>query len=442
MSSPDDLAKFTPGPYADGDTIVMGLALLLEAIKADTRDPESNTVIRNVFGYLADGKDEPLSYDKGADRDLTQLLEAVAADARDPESEAMLCDILGYLADGKDEPLSNDDGATGDVNMASGLQLDPEQSSSRNDEKSATYAQGPRIAAANPAEGSAVGTGKRLKWTVDNEGDVGDVDIASHVHLDPQEQGDSRIDEKPAVRAQGPRIAAAGLAKGTAAGTGNPLKRKHMSDEKWAKERDKKWRAQNRKSLKKACENIPLVAGEDQHPSSEPYPEFPKSITLSANEPLMVVDKNGIPMVVDILYECLMRFGYEISVNIKKAADKNTRDSLASLYARRKHTNELHGVFQLVTLWRAIGRNAKTAEAGPTWDVVDSIRKFNNSLKLLKLPRLVLSHLDHCLWQHDQEQHAWQLTMASAKLKEKEVGVHAIKLIHHHEILKNMTKTL
>ncbi|EJD36642.1 hypothetical protein AURDEDRAFT_174323 [Auricularia subglabra TFB-10046 SS5] len=138
-----------------------------------------------------------------------------------------------------------------------------------------------------------------------------------------------------------------------------------MSDEQWVNDNKKKWSVQNRKSLKVACERTVdiealdlslLVTGEDQHHSSKPYPDFPDLKCPNDGQPFMAVDKNGIPAVVVLpswlrpgahgfLYDALMKFGRDISVDIKKAADKNTRDARAS-YTRRAHSAELHGVFQ------------------------------------------------------------------------------------------------
>ena len=49
-----------------------------------------------------------------------------------------------------------------------------------------------------------------------------------------------------------------------------------------------------------------------------------------------------------------MHFGKLVQVSIKKAADRKSRDTLAS-YIRTTFGDELSGVFQLVSLWKPIG---------------------------------------------------------------------------------------
>lgn len=59
-----------------------------------------------------------------------------------------------------------------------------------------------------------------------------------------------------------------------------------------------------------------------------------------------------------------MKFGREVGVEVRKAADKNTRDA-AKAYTRRSYRDELHGVFQLVTIWRALGRKVSSSAVLP-----------------------------------------------------------------------------
>lgn len=55
------------------------------------------------------------------------------------------------------------------------------------------------------------------------------------------------------------------------------------------------------------------------------------------------------------LFQVLMEFGRSAGVGIRKAADRNGRD-VATGYSRQAVDGEVHGAFQLVYVWRAIGR--------------------------------------------------------------------------------------
>lgn len=59
----------------------------------------------------------------------------------------------------------------------------------------------------------------------------------------------------------------------------------------------------------------------------------------------------------EILFELLRGFGSAVGVQVKRdAADKDSRDNLAGYTRLHEAKDELHGVFQLVALWRSISR--------------------------------------------------------------------------------------
>ncbi|KZV77937.1 hypothetical protein EXIGLDRAFT_784545, partial [Exidia glandulosa HHB12029] len=141
----------------------------------------------------------------------------------------------------------------------------------------------------------------------------------------------------------------------------------------------------------------------------------------------VALDKNNIPFLIvcnswiglkahENLLRILTQFGHTAKVKVRDdPADKNTRDDPAS-YTRRKFHKEVHGVFQLVSIWRALGRS-KT-EPGPSTDVFKTVENLNASISLLRDLRIVTQRIDNFIMQLDPTQHA-ALTQANDDLRQK-----------------------
>lgn len=134
---------------------------------------------------------------------------------------------------------------------------------------------------------------------------------------------------------------------------------------------------------------VSLVSEDQQFRSKRNVPKFePQHVTAwSGDKPRLAVDEKGVPVVLcvpnwlrkqahvsfsrrhldagmtevltlkDILFNLLREFGVAVGVQVKaNAADKASRDKLAGYTRLHEASDELHGVFQLVALWRSMSR--------------------------------------------------------------------------------------